>query len=47
LRSRLLAGILALLAVVCLGIGVVSTIAVQQFLTAQLDRSLASAATAA
>lgn len=44
LRARLLAGILVLLAVVCLGIGVVSTLAVRQFLTAQLDRSLASAA---
>jgi len=44
LRGRLLAGILALLAVVCLGIGAVSTLAVRQFLTAQLDRSLTSAA---
>ena len=43
LRRRLLTGILALLAVLCLGIGVVSTLAVRQFLTAQLDNQVLAA----
>jgi len=45
LRGRLLTGILALLAVVCLGIGALSTVYVRQFLIDQLDRQVASAAT--
>ncbi len=44
LRRRLVAGVLALTAFVCLGIGAISALAVQQILTAQLDRSLESAA---
>lgn len=44
LRRRLLVGVLGLLAVVCLLIGVVSTVAVQHSLVGQLDRQLASAA---
>jgi two-component system OmpR family sensor kinase len=44
LRRRLIAGILALIAFACLGIGAISALAVQQILTTQLDRSLASAA---
>lgn len=44
LRRRLLVGVLGLLAVVCLLIGVVSTVAVRQSLIAQLDRQLAAAA---
>jgi two-component system OmpR family sensor kinase len=47
LRGRLIAGILALLAIVCIGIGAVSTLAVREFLTAQLDSSLMSAASRA
>ena len=44
LRRRLIAGILALLALVCLGIGTVSTFAVRDYLVGQLDRSLLAAA---
>jgi two-component system OmpR family sensor kinase len=44
LRRRLITGIVSLLAVLCLVIGVVSTLAVRQFLTAQLDRQLVAAA---
>jgi two-component system, OmpR family, sensor kinase len=43
LRRRLLTGILALLAVLCLSIGVLSTLAVRQFLTAQLDNQVLAA----
>src|SRR4029453_16115664 len=43
LRRRLLTGVLALLAVLCLGIGAVSTLAVRQFLTAQLDNQVLAA----
>jgi two-component system, OmpR family, sensor kinase len=45
LRRRLLVGVLGLLAVVCLLIGVVSTVAVRQSLIDQLDRRLAAAST--
>jgi two-component system, OmpR family, sensor kinase len=44
LRGRLIAGVLALLAVVCVGIGAVATLAVRQSLIAQLDESLDAAA---
>jgi len=44
LRTRLLAAILALLALVCLVIGVASILALRQFLTAQLDRQLSATA---
>src|SRR5690349_21612671 len=44
LRSRLVAGLVALLAIVLLGIGTVSTLAVRDFLTRQLDGSLGAAA---
>lgn len=43
LRKRLLAGILGLFAVVCLLIGVTSTLAMRQYLIHQLDTQLASA----
>jgi len=44
LRRRLLTGIAALLALLCVGIGLVSTLAVRQFLTTQLDHQLLAAA---
>jgi two-component system OmpR family sensor kinase len=44
LRRRLLTGILALLAVLCLTIGLLSILGVRQFLTAQLDVQLRAAA---
>jgi two-component system OmpR family sensor kinase len=44
LRRRLLVGVVSLLALVCLVIGVVSTLAVRQALTGQLDRQLTAAA---
>ncbi len=44
LRRRLITGILVLLAVLSLVIGVVSTLAVRQFLTQQLDHQLVAAA---
>jgi two-component system OmpR family sensor kinase len=44
LRRRLITGILALLAVLCLVIGVASTLAVRQFLVSQVDRQLVAAA---
>lgn len=47
LRGRLIAGVLALLAIVCLSIGAVSTLAVRQFLNTQLDDSLVAAASRA
>jgi two-component system, OmpR family, sensor kinase len=45
LRRRLLTGVLGLIAVLCLLIGVVSTVAVRQSLIGQLDRQLAAAST--
>jgi len=44
LRTRLVAAVLALLAAVCLVIGVASTLAIRQFLIGQLDDQLAVAA---
>jgi two-component system OmpR family sensor kinase len=44
LRRKLLAAILALFAVVCLVIGVVSTVALREFLIGQLDKQLSAAA---
>ena len=44
LRTRLVAGILALLAAVCLAFGVVSAFVVTRTLTDQLDHQLVSAA---
>jgi two-component system OmpR family sensor kinase len=44
LRRRLLAAVLALFAVVCLVIGVTSTLALRTFLVGQLDRQLQSTA---
>ena len=43
LRTRLIAGVLVLLAVACLGIGVATSITLQRFLVARLDQNLASA----
>jgi two-component system, OmpR family, sensor kinase len=43
LRARLLAAILALVAVVCLVIGVATTVALRRFLIGQLDAQLAAA----
>jgi len=44
LRTRLIAAVLALIALVSLAIGAVSTVAMRQFLVAQLDNQLATAA---
>ena len=44
LRSRLLAAVIALLAVVCVVIGGVTTLALRRFLVDQLDRQLATVA---
>jgi two-component system OmpR family sensor kinase len=44
LRRKLLAAILALFAVVCLVIGVVSTVALREFLIGQLDKQLSAGA---
>ncbi|MGW0435936.1 sensor histidine kinase [Micromonospora sp. NPDC003197] len=47
LRTRLVAAVLALLAVVCVAIGVVTTVALDNFLVDQLDQRLGTAATRA
>lgn len=43
LRTRLIAGVLVLLAVACLGIGITTSITLRNFLVVRLDQNLASA----
>lgn len=43
LRTRLIAGVLVLLAAACLGIGITTSITLRNFLVARLDQNLASA----